>query len=177
MDASRTDTQRAATPPSRPDYWPIHLTAVLLVVCTAVVLGLVLAHDADALPKGAGPIAELELPDEIDPALATSGQESFELLCSACHKIAERYVGPPVLGVTERRSPEWIMNMILAPEIMVWEDDTAYDLMAEYMVAMPNQGLDEAEARAILEYFRLLDREAAGTAGDGDVDDTDASDD
>jgi cytochrome c len=143
--------------------WSTLLTIAVLTLLAAVVIGLAAAQDTEAeeLPKGVGPIESIELDDELDLELAALGEETFELLCSACHKVDERYVGPAILGVTERRAPEWIMNMILAPEIMVWEDETAYDLMAEYMVAMPNQGLDEDQARAILEYFRVLDDEAA----------------
>ncbi|MDH3321965.1 MAG: cytochrome c, partial [Flavobacteriaceae bacterium] len=55
---------------------------------------------------------------------------------------------------TERRSPEWIMNMILNPEVMVVENETAKQLLIEYSAPMANQSLTEDEARAILEYFR-----------------------
>ena len=133
-------------------------SVLALLASTLIILPLVSAQDED-LPKGVGPIEELELPEEIDADLATSGQEIFEQFCTACHKFDERYVGPGLLGVTERRSPEWIMNMILNPEVMIQEDDTAYNLFAEYMTPMANQGITEEQARAILEYFRSYDAE------------------
>lgn len=129
-------------------------------LCTFLLIPLVGAQDAE-LPKGVGPIEMLELSEEIDAELASAGQEQFEQLCSACHKFDERYVGPGLLGVTERRSPEWIMNMILNPDVMIMEDETAYNLFAEYMTPMANQGLTEEQARAILEYFRSYDAEHA----------------
>ena len=72
----------------------------------------------------------------------------------------ERYVGPDMSGVTLRRAPEWILNMILNPEEMVFNDDTAYELLAEYMTQMPSMPVTHEQAFAILEYFRLTD---AGT--------------
>ena len=103
--------------------------------------------------KGVGPISELTLGD-IDPALVSSGKGVFEAKCTACHKMDKRFVGPPLRGVTERRSPEWIMNMILDPDKMVKENPAAKELLAEYLAPMANQSLTEDEARAVLEYFR-----------------------
>ena len=77
--------------------------------------------------------------------------------CTACHKVDEKFIGPPPAGIMERRSPEWIMNMILNPEEMIAKDPVAIKLLAEYNFApMANQSLTEDEARAILEYFRTL---------------------
>ncbi len=57
----------------------------------------------------------------------------------------------------ERRSPEWIMNMILRPSLMVEEDQCAKDLLVEFNgAAMANQNMTEAQARDILEYFQNL---------------------
>jgi cytochrome c len=103
--------------------------------------------------KGIGPIKSVTL-SEIDEAMAVEGKEVFKIKCSACHKITKRFVGPALVGVTERRSPEWIMNMILNPEVMVAENPIAKKLLAEYIAPMANQSLTEKEARLILEYFR-----------------------
>lgn len=110
--------------------------------------------------KGIGPIDNLELSDDIDQALATRGEELFKNLCSACHKMDKKFVGPEMAGVTERRSPEWIMNMILNPEQMIKEDPIAKKLLVESnMAVMANQNLSEEETRAILEYFRHYDQQ------------------
>jgi cytochrome c len=128
--------------------------SVVLLISTAI-------GQDEELPKGVGPIQEIELHEEIDTALAEQGKATFEQFCTACHKFEERYVGPALQGVTTRRAPEWIMNMILVPDKMIQEDDTAYNLFAEYMTQMANQGMTEEQARAILEYFRTVDAEAA----------------
>ena len=106
--------------------------------------------------KGIGPIKSLTL-GEIDTAMVEKGKASFELKCSACHKIEKRFVGPPMKGVLARRTPEWIMNMILNPDVMVQKNEQAKALLAEYLAPMANQNLTEEEARSILEYFRTLE--------------------
>jgi mono/diheme cytochrome c family protein len=116
-----------------------------------------------ALSKGIGPINEVKL-GALDAALADRGKATFEEKCSACHKFDERYVGPALGGVTRRRAPEWIMNMILNPQEMIMEDPIAQELLAEYFVPMTFQNVTAEEARAILEFFRRVD---AGGAADG----------
>jgi len=102
---------------------------------------------------GVGPITSVEL-GEIDETLVETGKEIYKANCTACHKIGKRSVGPALKGVTERRAPEWVMNMILNPEEMVEKDPTAKALLAEYLAPMANQSLSEDEARAILEFLR-----------------------
>jgi cytochrome c551/c552 len=104
--------------------------------------------------KGIGPITSVTL-GEIDPAMVTEGEGVFKAKCTACHKISKKFVGPALKGVTQRRSPEWIMNMTLNPEEMIKKDPIAIQLLAEANGApMANQNLTEEEARALLEYFR-----------------------
>ena len=89
---------------------------------------------------------------------ANSGEKLFNQLCTSCHIISEDYIGPAMSGILDRRSPEWIMNMILNPLQMLEEDPIAIELLEKYNFEyMYNQNLLEEEAREILEYFRLLD--------------------
>ena len=107
--------------------------------------------------KGVGPVTNLEIPAEIDQTLATSGGEIFEAKCTAGHKAEKRFIGPAPKGIMERRTPEWIMNMILNPEEMVQKDPIGKQLLVEYNGSpMANQNLTQEEARAVLEYFRTL---------------------
>lgn len=108
--------------------------------------------------KGIGPVSEVEL-GPVDAALAGEGQEIFESLCTACHKMDKRYIGPSLLEVTSRRSPEWIMNMIMNPTVMVQEDPIAKDLLAEYLSPMADQNISREQARKLLEYFRSVNPE------------------
>ena len=106
--------------------------------------------------KGIGPVKALTL-GEIDQTLVEEGKELYEASCTACHKVEKRFIGPSPKGIMERRSPEWVMNMILNPEEMVAKDPIAKQLLIDYNGApMANQNLTEDQARKILEYFRTL---------------------
>ena len=72
--------------------------------------------------KGVGPITSLTLAAEIDQEMAKKGEEVYNQMCLACHRVDKKFIGPAPTGVLERRSPEWVMNMILNPEVMVKED-------------------------------------------------------
>ena len=113
----------------------------------------------DALDnKGVGPIINVILEDKVNISMANSGEKLFNQLCTSCHIINEDYIGPAMSGILNRRSPEWIMNMILNPIQMLEEDPIAIELLEKYNFEyMYNQNLLEEEAREILEYFRLLD--------------------
>ncbi len=106
--------------------------------------------------KGVGPISAYD-PGSIDEAKVASGQQLFTTNCTMCHKMEERLLGPPLKGVTERRSPEWILNMILAPENMIENDADAKALYKVYNTPMINQHLSEDQAKAILDYLRKQD--------------------
>lgn len=107
--------------------------------------------------KGVGEVKDLPLNPEIDQAMAARGAEIFKTNCTACHKTDKRFIGPSPKGIMERRSPEWIMNMILDPQLMVEQDRCAKDLLVEFNgAAMANQNMTFDQARDILEYFRTL---------------------
>ena len=106
--------------------------------------------------KGIGPVKNITL-GELDQAMADEGQAIYQAKCTACHKPNEKFIGPAPNGILQRRSPEWIMNMILNPEEMIKEDPIAKKLLVESNLApMANQHLTQEEARKILEYFRTL---------------------
>ena len=107
--------------------------------------------------KGVGPITSLVFPDEIDQEMAAAGEAKFKAICTACHMVDQRMIGPAMEGVYERRSPEWVMNMMLNPTEMLKEDPIAKALLKEYNNAiMLDQNLSEEDARALAEYLRTL---------------------
>ncbi|WP_372974405.1 c-type cytochrome [Muriicola sp.] len=107
--------------------------------------------------KGIGPITELTFPDEIDAEMAARGEAKYNAICTACHLPNQRMIGPALSGVYERRSPEWVMNMMLNPDGMLREDPIAMALLKEYNNAiMLNQNLTQEEARDLAEYLRTL---------------------
>ena len=112
------------------------------------------------LENGIGPIKEKVEVGALDPALAAKGHEVFEAKCSMCHKMDTTYVGPSLGEVTTRRTPAYIMNMIMNPQEMVEHHPVAKQLLAERMTFMPNQQLTREDTRAVLEYLRT---QAKGT--------------
>ncbi|MGB5667310.1 MAG: cytochrome c [Maribacter sp.] len=111
----------------------------------------------DLTSKGFGPIKSLTLDPEINQTMVTHGADVYKKMCTACHRADKKFIGPAPNGILLRRTPEWIMNMILDPEGMVKNDPLAKELLIEFNGSpMANQNLTEEEARAVLEYFRTL---------------------
>lgn len=111
----------------------------------------------DLVSKGVGPIKSVTLGNEIDQKMALHGTDVYKKMCAACHRPDKKFIGPAPKGILERRTPEWVMNMILDPEQMVKEDPLAKELLIEFNGSpMANQNLSEEDARAVLEYFRTL---------------------
>jgi mono/diheme cytochrome c family protein len=92
-----------------------------------------------------------------DVARAKTGEEIFNSGCNACHTIGGgRLVGPDLLGVSERRSEEWLVKFVQHSQSMVEAGDSvAVSLFEEYnKVAMPDQPLTKAEILAVVEYAK-----------------------
>lgn len=106
------------------------------------------------IKNGIGPIKTDVTLGAPDHAMAHRGETTFEGKCSACHKLTEKYVGPALGGVLQRRTPAYVMNMILNPEGMYTRHPVAKQLLAEHLTQMPNLGLSEPEAREVVEYLR-----------------------
>ena len=106
--------------------------------------------------NGIGPVTEEIVITTLDPELIKKGEVAFVSKCSACHKVDERYVGPALEDIVARRTPTYMMNMILNPAQMVKEHPEARKMLAEFMTPMPNQNLEQEEARAVVEYLVSL---------------------
>ena len=116
-----------------------------------------------ANPKGIGEIKNVTLTDPLEESMIKSGKAIYEMKCSACHKLTDQFVvGPGWAGVTNKRLPEWIMNMITNVNVMLAEDPTARKLLEECLTRMPNQNLSVGDARDILEFMRQNDMEQVG---------------
>ena len=124
----------------------------------AILISIIFAScgGGDNIDRGIGPIKEVKITG-FDKSLADEGAKIFQEKCTACHKYDERYVGPPLKGVTTKRSPEFIMNMIINPEEMGKKNPTVRAMLAEYMTQMTNQNINEKDARALLEHLREND--------------------
>jgi nitrite reductase (NO-forming) len=92
-----------------------------------------------------------------DPG-ALRAKLAFESKCLACHTIGggDR-LGPDLYGVTKRQDAGWIARWLKSPETMLKTDEAAKQLLAKYKVPMPNQGLNDAEIKDYVAYFKWAD--------------------
>jgi len=109
--------------------------------------------------KGVGSFENVDVPESIDEGMAAKGKELFQTKCTACHTNTEqKMIGPGLKGITEIRTPEWIMNMITNPSEMVQQDPVAKALLEEFNgTPMTDQGISEEGARQLYEYLRQND--------------------
>lgn len=108
--------------------------------------------------KGIGPVTSLTFDEKINREMADRGEQLFNEKCLACHKATERFMGPPMAGIYKKRSPEWVMNMILNPTEMLEKDPVAKALLKAYNnTVMLDQDIPQDEARAMAEWFRTLE--------------------
>jgi mono/diheme cytochrome c family protein len=117
-------------------------------------------EEAVAKSKGIGPIKSVTLATPLEQDRIPRGKAIYEMKCQACHKLDDqRVVGPGWKGVTQRRTPEWIMNMIVNVEVMLEKDEEAQRQLELCLVRMPNQNVSIGDARDILEFMRQNDGE------------------
>jgi hypothetical protein len=108
--------------------------------------------------RGEGKFTTVDLGDGLNKTMADAGNAIQGVKCASCHKLTdERLVGPGWKGVTERRTPAWIMNFITNPDPMIDKDPEVQAQLEICLVRMPNQGLTDDEARNILEFMRQND--------------------
>ena len=106
-------------------------------------------------PKGTGKFTDVKLTHPLDQTMVTQGKAIFDVKCNACHKLTSvKLVGPGWKGVTDRRTPEWIMNFVTNTEVMLNKDTAAQAMVERCMVRMPNQNLSDNDARHVLEFMR-----------------------
>jgi protein SCO1/2 len=85
-----------------------------------------------------------------------TGERIFRTRCAACHSMGEGSgLGPDLAGVTESRDQDWLVRWIMEPDALIDEGDaTAVALLHEWNdIRMPNLGLDEKEARAVIGFM------------------------
>ena len=108
--------------------------------------------------RGEGKFKDVQIPEKLDPALASAGEKVYNVKCSSCHKLTdEKLVGPGWKGVTSRHKPEWIMNFVTNTDEMISKDPKMQAQLEICLVRMPNQNLTDEDARNIYEFMRKND--------------------
>jgi mono/diheme cytochrome c family protein len=97
---------------------------------------------------------------------AEEGEALFQQYCAGCHTVGGGdLAGPDLLGVADRRDPEWLEHWLAEPDVMLAEGDPiAVELLAQYNnVPMPNQNLTLSEIDALLAYLGVVQPSLPGT--------------
>ena len=155
---------------------PIHSLSLLLAgVSLALLSGCGSREEAEAAAQAAPTPADLiaqqpeihgteiksvEITKPLKQDWVAQGKAIYDMKCLACHKLnAEKLVGPGWQGVSKRRDPVWIMNMITNVDMMLAKDEEAQKLLELCLVRMPNMNVSAEEARRIIEFMRHNDGE------------------
>ncbi len=105
-------------------------------------------------------IKAIEMTTPLNQDWIADGKATYEMKCLACHKLTEdKVVGPGWLGVTKRREPIWIMNMVTNVDMMLEKDPEAQKMLEQCLVRMPNLSLSQDQTRHVLEFMRANDGE------------------
>ncbi|MBX2984621.1 MAG: cytochrome c [Bacteroidia bacterium] len=107
--------------------------------------------------RGEGKFKDVVL-GALDNAKADKGKAIYDMKCQSCHKLTdERLVGPGWHGVTQRRTPAWLLNFITNPDEMLDKDPELQSQLEICLVRMPNQNVADEEAYALVEFMRKND--------------------
>ena len=113
-------------------------------------------------------VGYVDLTDPLDENLILQGSRIFVSKCTRCHTLdTVEFIVPALAGVTNRRSPEWIMNMIINIDEMLKQDPVAAELLKKHKKVMPDPELSVSETRAVLEFLRKNDLEQLGEKDKG----------
>lgn len=108
---------------------------------------------------GIGKYSSLSISAGIDSVLVETGDELYMQKCASCHDLSDKIiVGPGWDGVTTRRELVWLMNLMTNTEEMLKKDPELKKQIKKFKTQMPDFGLTENEARAILEFMRKNDK-------------------
>lgn len=107
--------------------------------------------------RGLGKHEDIDI-SKFDPAMAAAGKKIVDVKCTTCHKMTdEKLVGPGWKDITKRHPAGWIMNFITNPDPMIDVDPELKKQLQLCLVRMPDQSLDDTQAREIVEFMRQND--------------------
>ena len=87
------------------------------------------------------------------------GEQIFRTRCASCHTLngheAPGALGPDLIGVSDRRDPQWLLDWLRAPDKMLAnKDPIALAMFAKYnKLAMPNLRLTREDSDALIAYM------------------------
>ncbi len=103
----------------------------------------------------------------------SKGESLFRTRCAVCHIIGREdgvvRPGPNLLGVTQRREPEWLARWLAEPDKMLAEKDPiAMELFGAFNgLPMPNMQLGPKDVEALMRYLDTESRRVAQATPSG----------
>lgn len=85
------------------------------------------------------------------------GKQLFTTRCAACHGINKQLVGPALMGISEKRSLDWIVRFVQSSQTMIKDGDKDAIAVFEQFnkIPMPDHpDLTEEKIASILEYIK-----------------------
>jgi mono/diheme cytochrome c family protein len=100
-------------------------------------------------------VPDTQAPPKVDPLLADRGSRIWNSKqCAGCHELGrEQSTGPNLIGVTDRRTADWLERYLQDPVAMTSLDETAKALKKQYNSQMPKFGLSKDDADALINYL------------------------
>lgn len=136
--------------------YSLFIVSSLVIVSFISISASVLRLNPQDKDRGIGPVKSVEL-GPINKKMVANGKAIFNSKCFICHELVQKKIGPPLRDITEERTPEYIMNLMLNSVQMQKEDPKLKVLIKKYNnVIMPDPGLNQTQARSVLEYLRSV---------------------
>ncbi len=88
--------------------------------------------------------------------LEEKGKTLFQQRCSACHKLNQKLIGPPLAGVHQRREKAWFFKFVANSQAMIQAGDpVAVKVYEEYnrQVMTPFPDLTDEDLEALWSYL------------------------
>ncbi len=100
---------------------------------------------------------------------AKNGKKIFNANCAACHKLDARLVGPPLKGVTEKRTKEWLFSWIKDSKALIESGDADAIAIFEEYNKIPMTGYSDFSDQDLADVLAYTDdkpvKDASGTSG------------
>jgi len=92
---------------------------------------------------------------KVDESLAGWGKRIWiSKQCAGCHELGrQQSTGPDLIGVTDRRSIDWLRKWLKDPKEMTSDDSIGSALKQQYNSQMPNFGLNDHDIDGVINFL------------------------
>ena len=88
---------------------------------------------------------------------AENGKKLFNANCASCHKLDARLVGPPLKGITEKRTKEWLFSWIKDSKALIEGGDADAIAVFEEYNKIPMIGYSDFSDQELIDILAYTD--------------------